>query len=146
MKWSYFVLVLLMFLASSRVYAEEKTTVGAQIAYPFYPAFFIDIPASERSSFRLEAGTLWGISYLAGAKYRWRFRDSASRSYWEVGALNFGEGDYLGLSVPGGTAAHIGLGTYLTKRESGGWFLSVSYIIGPEGSGLFPNIGYEFTP
>lgn len=52
--------------------------------------------------------------------------------------------NFFGLSLPGsGTGA---LGTRFSKGEHGAWFASLGILSGPGGTGVFPNIGYEFSP
>lgn len=144
MKRSYYVLIFLLFFITTGVYAENKTRFGGQFGYVFQ-GIFVDVPVSDLSSIRLGVGAMW-IAATLEAKYRRRFGASGSRSYWEVGALNVGPINIFGTTLNGGTASLISLGTRFSKREHGGWFANLSYMVGPEGQAIFPNFGYEFAP
>ncbi len=146
MKRSYFVLFFLLFFITTGVYAEDKTRIGAQIAYPLYPGIFVDVPISEKSSYRLELATLWTSAGAVGAKYRRLFGDKGSRPYWEVGTLYVGPGEIFGRQFAAGTVAYINLGTRFSKRDRGGWYGSLSYMVGTNGQIIYPVIGYEFLP
>ncbi len=146
MKRGYFVLFFLLILVNSSVYAEEKTRWGAQLAFPFYPAIFLDVPISEKSSYRLELVTLWTEAAAVGAKYRRLFGDKVSRPYWEVGTLYVDSGEIYGRPFAAGTVAYINLGTRFSKRDRGGWYGSLLWVVGTNGQLVLPVIGYEFTP
>jgi hypothetical protein len=145
MKRSYFVLIILLVLINSSVYAGDKTQLGAQLSTLDF-SIFIDAPTSHKSSFRLEAGFVpYTESAALGIKYRSLFGGSESRYYWEVGALYLGPGEFLGLNVSEGTSALISLGVRSSKRASGRWFANLMFISGPGGQGIGPRFGYEFA-
>lgn len=144
MKRRYIVLILVL-LVNASVYADEKASIGAQIGL-FYPGIFIDVPASDRSSFRLGVGTLWGTAPLVEAKYRRRFGGRESGYYWEASAMYIGPGKFLFIQTSASTATQISLGTRFSKGEHGAWFASLGILSGAGGTGVYPNIGYEFLP
>lgn len=145
MKRIFSAMILLFLFTSTNVFAKDKTSYGAQIGFPLYPAVFVNMPISDQSLIRLEVGTFWGISVIAGARYRRHFGASNSKSYFEVSALYFDRFYAFGGSAPGGLLSTIGFGTQFSKRENGTWIASLAWGFGPVEQAFLPTIGYEFA-
>ncbi|MEE8482845.1 MAG: hypothetical protein V3S12_05780 [Acidiferrobacterales bacterium] len=145
MNRSFSILVLLLLITSTSVYAKDKTRFGGQVGFPLYTVVFMQVPLSDQSLIQLEVGSLLGISTILGAKYRRQFSADNSRSFWEIGAFNTDAFSFLGINIPSGTVAQISVNTYLSKGEHGGWVASMIGLSGSGGTRLVPNISYEYV-